>query len=216
MAARVLKVVGAGLCAAMSATFLWSEMSVAPWVRVHFNGPQQGSLLLHQVCWCSTLPPVCQFALADPSFAAKFSAAAAAAANAITTKGGDSSAAAAAASAAAAAATAPQMGVVTAVAGAAVFGPSGPVDQVEYEVSATVQLIIMCQLIYFMQICHFSLQRLRLWRLYEVVPGETDAKSLLVNAFLVCRIVPSITQNYLNMIREAHEERDDKAVMSRT
>jgi hypothetical protein len=209
MAARVLKVVGAGLCAAMSATFLWSEMSVAPWVRVHFNGPQQGSLLLHQVCWCSTLPPVCQFALADPSFAAKFSAAAAAAANAITTKGGDSSAAAAAASAAAAAATAPQMGVVTAVAGAAVFGPSGPVDQVEYEVSATVQLIIMCQLIYFMQICHFSLQRLRLWRLYEVVPGETDAKSLLVNAFLVCRIVPSITQNYLNMIREAHEERDD-------
>ena len=51
--------------------------------------------------------------------------------------------------------------------------------------------------------------------------GETDGKSLLVNALLfyrlyllshlsplTCRIVPSITQNYLNMIREAHEHRD--------
>jgi hypothetical protein len=51
-----------------------------------------------------------------------------------------------------------------------------------------VQLIIIAHLVYFMNICHFSLQRLRLWKLYEVVPGETDAKSLLVNAFLVCRI----------------------------
>ena len=29
-----------------------------------------------------------------------------------------------------------------------------------------------------------------------------------MNAFLVCRIVPALTQNYLNMIREAHEDRD--------
>eukprot|EP00960_Hanusia_phi_P074179 768174-Hanusia_phi.AAC.11 len=57
-------------------------------------------------------------------------------------------------------------------------------------------------------ICHFSLTRLRLWKLYEVIPGETDSHSLLVNAFLACRIVPSITQNYLNMLREAHEERE--------
>ena len=43
--------------------------------------------------------------------------------------------------------------------------------EIEYEVTAMVQGVIMCQLLYFMRICHFSLQRLRLWKLYEVVPG---------------------------------------------
>ena len=155
---RPVKMAAAVLSVALAVSFLWSEMSVAPWVRGFFSGPQQGSLLLSQVCWSSTLPP-CQVPLEVS--ATNFTRVS--------------------------------------------EGVEGIVGK--YYVSATVQVILVCHLLFFLRICDFSLQRLRLWKLYEVVSGETDAKSLLVNAFLMCRLVPAITQNYLNMLREAHEAR---------
>mmetsp|Transcript_9029 Transcript_9029/g.30108 ORF Transcript_9029/g.30108 Transcript_9029/m.30108 type:complete len:905 (-) Transcript_9029:93-2807(-) len=145
---RFVKVVSSLLCGFLSICMLWSELSVAPWIRDYFSEPQQGSLLLHQVCWASKLPPSCR------------------------------------------------------------SSDSTPTPQDPFSIEPSVQVIIICHLLYFMRICHFSLTRLRLWKLYEVIPGETDSHSLLVNAFLACRIVPSITQNYLNMLREAHEERE--------
>lgn len=41
----------------------------------------------------------------------------------------------------------------------------------------------------------------------QIVPGETDAFSLLFNAYAVCRLAPSVVQNYLAMVQEAHERK---------
>jgi hypothetical protein len=45
--------------------------------------------------------------------------------------------------------------------------------------------------------------KLKIGALYEVVPGQTDSASLLLNAYIVCRLVPSLAHNYMAMIQEA-------------
>ena len=47
--------------------------------------------------------------------------------------------------------------------------------QTPYYVSSTVQNIIILHLFYLCGVAHFSLTRMRLFGLYEVVPGETGA-----------------------------------------
>jgi hypothetical protein len=44
--------------------------------------------------------------------------------------------------------------------------------------------------------------KLKIGALYEVVPGQTDSASLLLNAYIVCRLVPSLAHNYMAMIQE--------------
>mmetsp|Transcript_12769 Transcript_12769/g.31348 ORF Transcript_12769/g.31348 Transcript_12769/m.31348 type:complete len:633 (+) Transcript_12769:37-1935(+) len=74
-----------------------------------------------------------------------------------------------------------------------------------WRVQTEVQWTIWAHLFFICSILHFALVRLKLFSIYEVVPGETDAFSLLFNAYAVCRLAPSIAQNYLNMLQEAHE-----------
>ena len=76
---------------------------------------------------------------------------------------------------------------------------------VMWEVRTWVQWIIIMHLFFECGILYFSLMRLKIFSIYEVVVGETDAFSLLFNAYVVCRLAPSIAHNYLNMLQEAHE-----------
>ncbi|EKX36326.1 hypothetical protein GUITHDRAFT_145891 [Guillardia theta CCMP2712] len=76
---------------------------------------------------------------------------------------------------------------------------------VPFRVTRDVQVPIFMHLFFICGIVYFTLLRIRLFSLYEVVIGETDGFSLLFNAYIVCRLAPSIAHNYLAMLREAHE-----------
>lgn len=82
-------------------------------------------------------------------------------------------------------------------------------NDAETLVYSDVQWVVILHLFYMITVCYWALLRVRLFGIYEVVPGETDSFSLLFNAYAACRLAPSIVQNYLGMLHESHEDHVD-------
>ena len=81
-----------------------------------------------------------------------------------------------------------------------------------YKVLPGFQVNIGFHLFFICGIMTFVLLRLRIFSFYEIVIGETDSASLLLNAYIVCRLVPSLAHNYLAMVSESGTEKNARDV----
>ena len=73
------------------------------------------------------------------------------------------------------------------------------------------QVTIGLHLLFLCLVMMFVLLRLKIFSFYEMVVGETDAASLLLNAYIVCRLVPALAHNYLALVDEAGSDADQRS-----